>query len=657
MDDLNLEQNEHILRRTKDVWRFDGDEETELEALFLTNKHLISVYKKSVALFFEGKTIVDKKPLGLISVIDSSLQVKNIIDGNFGEVLQIIFDNGMEETYSFGDSHKSECQQWVNDIKKAFIENAKDVIKNDKTSEDSLVVEENKQATTNKDRERTDEGSDMFIFCTNCAAKNSIEAKFCQNCGNSLMKVNSSVQNSVPHKEEPSQSTYYERKQEYAGKIIKCPSCGAQLSSFTAICPDCGHEINSQKISSSIKEFMDAINEYDRIIANNLEPPKTGWKTWNKGIKVGWIILNIITFCIPLVIYLTFPLIKPFILPRNIPKLSPDEKRKAALIENYVFPNERETVVEAMMFTKSKIAFLASEMYNRKTLFWLNLWNTKAEQLKQRADIILKGDKIVEETYREIITNKNKINKCVKTRAIIGTMIMVFFLLFVLIKRPVIGDIIKLFSHSSNMPQISKEDEKDTKESVKWSDMFLSDYFPEPVLTNAYVYSNSKEECNIGQINCSQSEYYAYCRQCKEWGFDYEIVKEDDTWFTAYNSEGYKVHVSYIGSDLSVELNAPMKMSDFNWPESEIGQIVPVPQSTYGKISWEYDSGFLIYIGNMSYENFSEYATLLHKSGFNINDRKGDYYFWADNADGYHISIEYEGFNIVWLRADAPDDK
>lgn len=669
MVDLKLENDERIICRVRGAGISDGKTNDTLEGLFLTDRHLISVYEKPFALFSKEKMIIDKKPLKLISSCNDEIQVATVKDDEFEVALHIFYDNGMDYLYSLGeDVPKSMYLQWEDAIKKAVIENRKNITLKEENENEN--VESTFSAIITEETNEKNEPSKALnvIFCTKCGAKNNFEAKFCQSCGFPMQVINNpqgvEKMPNVPQEAKKAfdmtqnrETTSSDRKQEFVGKILKCPSCGAQLSSFTAICPDCGYEINSQKISSSIKEFMDAINEYDRIIANNLEPPKTGWKTWNKWVKVGWIILNIITSCIPLVIYLAFPLIKPFILPRNIPQLSPDEKRKVTLIENYVFPNEREAVVEAMMFAQSKMAFLVSEKYNRKTLYWFNLWNTKAEQLKQRADIILKRDKIVEETYKEITTNRNKINKYVKVRAIIGTMIIVFWGLFVLIKRPVIGGIIRSFSHSSNMSQISKEDEKDTKESVKWSDMFLSVYFPEPVLSNAYVYSNSKEECNIGQIDCSQSEYYAYCRQCKEWGFDYEIMEEDETWFTAYNSEGYKVHISYIDSDLSIELNAPMKMSDFNWPESEIGQIVPVPQSTYGKISWEYDSGFLIYIGNMSHEDFNEYANLLYKSGFNINDRKDDCHFWADNADGYHISIEYEGFNIVWLRADAPDDK
>ena len=128
MVDLQPEQNEHIIRRTKEAWRFDGDEEQELQSLVLTNKHLISVYEKPTALFFNEKTVVDKKPLSLICIIDGVLQVQDIMDDNFGESLQILYDNGAEELYFFGDAPQSEYRQWEKAIKKAVIENKKTVI-------------------------------------------------------------------------------------------------------------------------------------------------------------------------------------------------------------------------------------------------------------------------------------------------------------------------------------------------------------------------------------------------------------------------------------------------------------------------------------------------------------------------------------------------
>lgn len=130
-----------------------------------------------------------------------------------------------------------------------------------------------------------------MAFCSNCGKELNNGAKFCQSCGTLLETEN---------------------KPKQTEELRKCPSCGVQLPSFTAICPYCNHEINAQRVSSSLKEFINLINEYDKVIANDPEPPKTGWKTWSKGKRFLWVVLNLFTSFIPLVIYLTFPLIKPF---------------------------------------------------------------------------------------------------------------------------------------------------------------------------------------------------------------------------------------------------------------------------------------------------------------------------------------------------------
>ena len=93
-----------------------------------------------------------------------------------------------------------------------------------------------------------------MAFCSKCGQPMDDSAKFCSNCG-------------APAGESES-STYKTREQEYAGKMVKCPACGENIPSFTAICPSCGHEINSAKLAPALKEFIDKINEYDKIIAD-----------------------------------------------------------------------------------------------------------------------------------------------------------------------------------------------------------------------------------------------------------------------------------------------------------------------------------------------------------------------------------------------------
>ena len=205
----------------------------------------------------------------------------------------------------------------------------------------------------------------MMAFCIKCGQELPHNAQFCANCG-------------TPAGEQG--KNHSERTQEYAGKIIKCPSCGEVLQSMTAICPSCGHEINSAKLSSALRDFIDEINECDKIIANTpkKELPQKGWKAWKKSFRILWVILNIITSCIPLAIYLTLPLFRPLLRSNTTPELSSTEQRKVALIENFTFPNDRESVLEALLFTKSKMAFLAAEKANEKNVFWLRLWNTNA---------------------------------------------------------------------------------------------------------------------------------------------------------------------------------------------------------------------------------------------------------------------------------------
>ena len=255
-----------------------------------------------------------------------------------------------------------------------------------------------------------------MAYCSNCGKELAVGAKFCFECGAPVGKADETV-----------------RKTVYSGEIHKCPSCGENLQSMTAICPSCGHEVKSAKLSSALKDFIDEINECDKIIANTLkkELPEKGWKTWKKSTRILWVILNIFTSCIPLVIYLTLPLFRPLLRSNITSELSSTEKRKVALIENFTFPNDRESVLEALLFTKSKIAFLASEKANEKNTFWLRLWNTKATQLHQKANILLNNDTIAESAYGDIVASKKMVDKKVRIRAGIGFAIIVVFVVLV----------------------------------------------------------------------------------------------------------------------------------------------------------------------------------------------------------------------------------
>ena len=74
----------------------------------------------------------------------------------------------------------------------------------------------------------------------------------------------------------------------------------------------------------------------------------------------------------------------------------------------------------------------------------------------------------------------------------------------------------------------------------------LNEYAPQLPMTSAEVMTNSREEFYIYDIKCSQREFYDYIDDCKEFGYDYEILDEDESSFEAYNSEGYKIKLTYL---------------------------------------------------------------------------------------------------------------
>ena len=95
-------------------------------------------------------------------------------------------------------------------------------------------------------------------------------------------------------------------------------------------------------------------------------------------------------------------------------------------------------------------------------------------------------------------------------------------------------------------------------------------------------------------------------------------------------------------------------MSKFEWPDSEIAELLPKPKSDYGHIEWEKSSGFVIYVGNTTLEEYNEYVKTCRENGFTVDYDKGDSHYYAKNSDGYDLDLRYEGGNIVFIRIDEP---
>lgn len=192
-------------------------------------------------------------------------------------------------------------------------------------------------------------------------------------------------------------------------------------------------------------------------------------------------------------------------------------------------------------------------------------------------------------------------------------------------------------------------------EKYRWTDIVLCDVLPEPESNLGEIYYNSGKMLSIEIHKVSEHEYRSYVEQCKEEGFTVESEQETDS-FEAYNKEGYKLQLSYYKSkkELDISLEAPMEMTEFQWPDSALVKLLPVPESGIGKISSESSGHFSIYVGETTLTEFNKYVSACSEKGFRIDYKRGDDFYYADNEDGYSLSLKYEGNSIMYVSIKEP---
>lgn len=183
---------------------------------------------------------------------------------------------------------------------------------------------------------------------------------------------------------------------------------------------------------------------------------------------------------------------------------------------------------------------------------------------------------------------------------------------------------------------------------IDWDEMILGSQLPEPPASKGEIHENSSNELWVEIKNITDKQYNDYVEACKNKSFTVDAEAKSSS-YDAYNTEGYKLSLSHYDSkgELSIKLEKPMEMSTITWPTSKAGSQLPVPKSTTGKFSYERDDSFFVYVGDTSKADYDQYVADCSAYGFNVDYDKGDTYYRADNADGYHISLKYEGNKIM----------
>ena len=185
-------------------------------------------------------------------------------------------------------------------------------------------------------------------YCSTCGQKLEENAKFCSRCGASLSLIQTPTR------------TLEQRKTSYDGKILKCPSCGEILSSFSTHCPTCGLELRGLSASSCVKELIDKLEEIEN------QRTEQSWSEILKQ-KIGG------------------------------KMLSPVAEKKINVIKNFPIPNTKEDIQEFIILATANMKFDAytsskAERIEQEAI--AEAWRVKYNQAVKKAEYTFSNDEV-----------------------------------------------------------------------------------------------------------------------------------------------------------------------------------------------------------------------------------------------------------------------
>lgn len=193
-------------------------------------------------------------------------------------------------------------------------------------------------------------------------------------------------------------------------------------------------------------------------------------------------------------------------------------------------------------------------------------------------------------------------------------------------------------------------------EKFEWSDIVLNDIVPEPESHLGEIFINSGNYLSLYVYKTNQTQYNEYVDECIEKGFiiDVEQMKYS---FYAYDESGYKLSLYYFEKDkkMHIGIDSPEKYGTLAWPESGLAMLIPTPNSSVGEITQDDEKGFYTYVGETSIEDYKKYVKMCSDVGFNVDVSDSDKYYFAQNSDGYRLSVNYHGNNVITISLYEPE--
>lgn len=190
-----------------------------------------------------------------------------------------------------------------------------------------------------------------------------------------------------------------------------------------------------------------------------------------------------------------------------------------------------------------------------------------------------------------------------------------------------------------------------------WPDGGLGSMLPKPESKKIHIGNNLDDTFSADIKNAKAEDFTAYVAKCKEIGFTVDADSDSDD-YTSYNTDGYKLSISFYDSlqSVSIMLSTPKVNGTFSWPTIGLATLLPTPDTNVGTITINSSIQFNAYIGETTFDDYKVYVNQCIENGFNVGYNNGEKVFSDKNNEGDSVSLEYQGFDTMYISMYAHDN-
>lgn len=185
--------------------------------------------------------------------------------------------------------------------------------------------------------------------------------------------------------------------------------------------------------------------------------------------------------------------------------------------------------------------------------------------------------------------------------------------------------------------------------TLSWPTSGMATRLPTPDSTRGEVTSSSDDYFHAEVYDYDEAKYNAYSQACKDAGFTID-GRSQNTYYAAYDQDGYKVELNYMDSGdsyMGIALYAPVPNDPISWPTTGLGAQIPTPASLTGEISSDSSTRFAASITNTTRDDYKAYVTACMEAGFANDYDRDDDSFNATNGKGLKVDVDYVGNNTM----------